>query len=161
MTEPDDRELRWPGVHRAYDFVLPSYQLLTSRFEAADSRIQSIQTFAATLILGAPLLANAIKKSVPLLSPWFLGAIGLFLVIVALGLGGRLRGTLKLPDPARLYERSLHLSEWEFKRDAVYFAGEHFQWNAEAIRVKGNYTTAMTAAFLLMIGATLIWIIAA
>lgn len=70
---PDEE--RWPAVRRAYDFVLPSYQMLASRFEAADTRLTVIMNLAATLTLGAPLLAKSIRPK--------------YLIHVALVPGGR------------------------------------------------------------------------
>jgi hypothetical protein len=55
MAEREINEEEWPGVRAAYDFVIPSYALLISRFEAADTRLTTLLTLTASLTLGGPL----------------------------------------------------------------------------------------------------------
>jgi hypothetical protein len=149
---------RWPGVHRAYDFVMPSYQMLMSRFEAADNRLTAMLALASTLTLGAPLLAKSLNPNVSFNSAWFRLGVGLFIVLVIVGLVGRSRGRLVLPNPRIIYERSLHENEWSFKKNAIYFAGQHFDQNAVAIRTKGNFALAVTLVFLGEVLTLLAWV---
>jgi hypothetical protein len=145
MSPDNDPETRWPAVALAYEFVIPSYQLLAGRFEAADTRISAGLTIASTVTLGTPLFAKAVRPDVSFESPPFVLAIVAFVFVASIGLIGRVRGCLTLPDPMSHYCENLHQSHWEFKRDAVYFAGKHFQMNAEAIRKKSNVSLWMTA----------------
>jgi hypothetical protein len=50
----------WPSVETAYHFVLPSYQMMVSRFDAADTRLTALLTMTSSLTLGAPILARAV-----------------------------------------------------------------------------------------------------
>lgn len=143
-TSPDPD---YPGVHRAYDFVLPSYQWLLARVESADNRLASVMTTASTLTLAAPVFLRTIRPDLSFSSPWFLGALGCFGLLVALATIGRLRGTLALVHPAKLYDLSLHESEWEAKKNAVYFAGQHFAHNRSVVATKARY--GLVAALLL------------
>ena len=59
MESKEQPETKWPGVNVAFEFVLPSYQWMLARFEAADTRIQTMTVFAATVMLGVPVLAPA------------------------------------------------------------------------------------------------------
>jgi hypothetical protein len=140
-------EERYPGVNRAYDFVMPSYQMLMSRYEAADNRLTAMLTLASSVTLGLPVLAKALRPDATFDSTWFRIGIVVFILLIAVGITGRIRGQLMLPNPRRLYYRNLHESEWMFKENAIYFAGLHFDRNASAIRIKGNFATAITLLF--------------
>ncbi len=147
---------QWPGVSVAYEFVLPSYTWLVARFEAADTRLTVLLTLAATLTIGVPVLAD--RQGISFSSAWFLVAIVSFFLGTLVGLVGRVYGTLKLPDPMLLYERSLHKSEWDFKKDAIWFAGEHFAGNRKAVRQKGNAAAALAGLLALEIICLIFWI---
>jgi hypothetical protein len=153
----DDAE-RWPSVARAYDFVLPSYQMLVSRFEAADTRLTSLLTFTASMLVGLPVLARAIRPDIRFDSPLFIAATSLLATAVALGLVGRVRGRLTLVNPRVLYRESLAEPEWEFKKNAVLYAGKHFDANAAAVKVKSRFATVMGGFMLLALIAAVVWL---
>ncbi len=157
MADSPD-ELKWPGVKDAYDFVIPSYSLLVNRFEAADTRLTVLLTFGATITLGAPILGKSISQSINFRSVWFILAIVSFILLASTGLFARVRGTLTLPNPAVIYRESLHETEWAFRKNAIYFAGQHFNANAQAIRTKGTLATTMAAFIVLEILFFLLWI---
>ena len=116
MLESTPDAQLWPGVNRAYDFVIPSYQLLAGRFEAADTRLTSLLTFISTLTLAVPIFVKNIRPDISFTSPFFLFGIMIFLLGAILGVIGRVTGGLMLPDPMVLYEKHLQSSEWEFKK---------------------------------------------
>jgi hypothetical protein len=155
---PEDDEKRWPSVRRAYDFVLPSYTMLASRFEAADTRLTVIMNLAATLTLGAPLLAKSIRPQISFSSPWFVTAIVLFVIASVIGISGRVRGSLILPNPGVMYRKNLHKREWTFMKDEIYFAGVNFDANAKTIRRKGNVTLTVAILVGLEILALVGWV---
>jgi hypothetical protein len=157
MTK-SDLEAKFPAVGAAYDFVLPSYTFLIARFEAADTRLTTLLTLTATLSLGAPILAGSIRKDISFLSAWFLAAMVMFLASVILGLVGRVSGRLKLPDPMVIFTKSLHHPEWEFKKNAIAFAGQHFAANSEAILRKGNAAACVAALLVVEIACLICWI---
>jgi len=145
MEKPD--EAKWPAVKVAYDFVMPSYTLLVTRFEAADTRLTILLTFVATITLGAPVFAKTMRPDIQFLSPWFVAAVGA--ALLSIGIAGRVRGSLILPNPAVVFRESLQESEWSFRKNAIYFAGQHFEKNAWAIRVKGIHA-AVSAGFIVI-----------
>ena len=150
-----DEEL-YPAVHRAYDFVLPSYQFMLSRFEAADTRLTSILTIASSLTLAAPLFGRSVNPNLAFRG-WFTVGIALFVFLVGLALWARFTGRLTLPNPRVLHDESLRESEWEFKKNAIYFAGKHFDQNAKAIATKAYLAMVLTILAILEIGAFLAW----
>lgn len=158
LPTPDIDETQWPAVIRAYDYVLPSYQLLAARFESSDTRLTVVLNFVSSISLGVPLLARAIDSNVPFRSRWFVAAMALFVIASIVGLAGRTYGRLTLPDPMMVFEKHLASSEWQFKKDMLYFAGQHFERNREAVRRKGNLSLAVAALLVLEILCLVIWI---
>jgi hypothetical protein len=148
----------FPAVGAAYDFVLPSYTFLAARFEAADNRLTTLLTLTATLSLGAPILAGSIRKDISFISVWFLAAMVSFLASVIVGLVGRVSGKLTLPDPMVHFKTSLSDPEWEFKKNAIAFAGKHFAANSKAILRKGNVAACVAALLVVEIACLICWI---
>jgi len=62
-------------------------------------------------------------------------------------------------SPANLYEKWRHYSEWEFKKNAMYWAGQHFEANVSRINIMGWLLTSMTFLFALEVIFLLIWAI--
>jgi hypothetical protein len=151
-------ELKWPSVSAAYDFVIPSYTLLVSRFEAADTRLTNLLTFGATITLGAPIFAKAVQPAISFRSSWFILAMAAFLLSASIGLVARVCGALTLPNPMLFYQHSLHETDWAFRKNAIYFAGEHFGKNARAIRVKGTLALVAAASIIAEILSFVLWI---
>ncbi len=118
----------------------------------------SFLTLAATLTLGAPLFARTVRPDIPFRSWWFAIGMASFVLAIVVGISGRLYGRLVLPDPMRIYTEHLHKNTWAFRKDLLYFAGEHFERNANAIRVKGNLSVAVIALLTVEIVAFVIWI---
>ena len=146
----------WPAVEPAYDFVVPSYQMLISRFEAADNRLTALVSVVSGLTLGGPAFARAVNQTIAFDSPQFMFALVAAAVAAILGVVGRIQGRLVLPNPTIFYG-VLHESPWTFKKNAIYFAGQHFTKNARTIEVKGRYATAVTIVLLIQIWMLTIW----
>ena len=149
----------WPAITEAYAFVLPSYQWLLARFEAADNRLNALLTLLATLTLGAPVFAGTVRPGISFIAPTFRTAIFLFIVASFIGVIGRVAGGLRLPDPGFFYEHDLHKPVEEFRKDVLYFAGKHFEANREAIAAKHTCAFAMTAVMLTEIFFFVLWMI--
>jgi len=122
------------------------------------NELTDLLTLAASLTPGAPVFAKAVRSDISLVSPFFLLAVLLFVGVAVAGVFGRMGGSVTLPNPMAFYRHSLHESEWTFKKNAVYFAGEAFVENAGAIRWKGNIAVAVTIAFLLEVFLLVVWL---
>jgi hypothetical protein len=149
---------RWPGVNAAYDFVLPSYQMLVGRFEAADNRLTALLTFASGITLGFPVFARSVNPSASFSSPWFIAGMLLFLCAAAFGVWGRATGAVTIPNPAVLFNENLHKNDWAFKKDQLFRAGQHFGANVSAIERKGAFGMVVTVAVLLEIIMFVTWL---
>jgi len=149
---------QWPGVDAGYAFVVPSYQMAAARYEAADNRLNTLLTLASSLTLAAPVFGRAVDAAISLSSGWFILGIVLFFVSMAVGIAGRLRGGIVLPNPGIHYQKSLHHSEWAFKKNAIYFAGLHFDENIRSIAAKGRTATVLTILMSSELLSFVVWI---
>jgi hypothetical protein len=158
-VDEGSEEIQWPAVNRAYDFVMPSYQLVAGRFEAADTRLTTLVSLTSTLTLAAPIFGKNVQPNISFASPFFVAGMVIFLLSALTGILGRISGSLTLPDPMVLYNQSLEETEWEFKKNQIYFAGENFNSNVQAIRKKGNISICVTVALLLEVASFVAWLV--
>ena len=162
MEEKDKEkplESQYPSVDLAYEFTKPSYDWMITRFEAINSKIQGLLTFAATITVVIPIIAKAIFSDMNFSSPWFYLAMAAFVVLTITGIIGLRKGSISLLSPRILYDQYLHYSHWEFKQMVIYWAGEHFNENKKRIDKKAYYRDAMTILLLAEIIGICLWII--
>ena len=158
VEQVEELKLKWPSVDAAYLFVLPSYQLMATRFEAADNRLNALLTFAATLTTATPLLAKNVRPDISFSSPFLWLGLILFAIGAGFGLVGRVRGSIVLPDPTVIYEKSLHRSDWSFKMNQIAFAGQNFRKNQNTIERKGNAAIVQTIVLAVEVVAFVAWL---
>lgn len=154
--EPDDLEQTYPSVDFAYDIAVNSYSVAADRLDYIDGRIQTLLAFVVTVTAAIPSVAAS--RNVTFRSWWFWLAILFVVVNIALGTYARLVGTVMLLHPARLYERWLHFSEWEFKKNMVYFAGKDYEANIRLVERKWQYTIAIIILFSLEAICLVVWV---
>ena len=153
-------ESTWPSVGLAYEFVAPSYDWIQRRFDSIDRRIQTLLAFIATLTVGIPTLVLAVQEKVEVISWWFLLAVLFAILAMILGIAAKLIlgfAGIKLLTPSSLYNEWLHLSECDFKKDILYWSGQHFGRNASVINWTGWLLTGMTILFALEVIFLLLW----
>ena len=161
MTTSEETKRAYPGVEIGYDFVLPSYDWMLARMDAADARIQTIQNFSITFTLAVPAAAKALNSRIEI-SDWrFLLAIALFIALSTVGLVDQSSPAIKVVNPNIIFNEWLELDEWEFKKDAIARAGEHFEYNANYLLKKARATAWMTGLFLAELLFLLAWVVTA
>jgi len=136
----------YPGVVHAYPMALASYELAQKRLDVIDSRLQTIIALGVTLSLPVPALLAS--RGASFRSAWFIAAVCVFVCAILVGTLARLIGNILLLHPSDLYANWLRFQEWEFKKNLLFFAGEHFEKNRKLARNRGFCTTL---AFLLFI----------
>jgi len=151
-------ETQYPSVDLAYEFVKPSYDWMLNRIEAMNSKMQGLLMLATAVTGGIPILAKAIFDNVDFQSVLFYGAIGLYVLLVVIGTVGLSMGGVKLFHPKLLYEKWLSNSIWEFKKDAIYFAGQNFEDNKKIIDAKSWLRNIMTILLLIELMIVIFWI---
>ena len=138
--------------------MVPSYQLMASRFEAADTRLTALLTSVTAFTLGGPAFAKAVRSDISFESPILWIALAFGALAFGCGVAGRVRGRITLPNPRVHFDTALRDSPWLFKKNAIFFAGKHFDANAAAIEAKGKWAIALSSALFLEVWMFLIWI---
>ena len=143
----NDSETIYPSVDTAYEFVRPSYEWAQQRLDSVHTRIQTTLGFAAVATFGIPALVTSIAPGAEFSSPWFLSAIGLFAAVTLVGILSMSLGSLEIVSPKRLYETWLHYEPWEFRKNALYWAGNHYERNRTIINRKGYALIGLVVLF--------------
>src|ERR1700730_16307607 len=134
----------YPGVSRAHDFVVPSYGWMLRRAGAADARLQSFQMFAGTVTFGVPAAVKVLNPSIDLTNGRLILAVIAFGAVMVIGVFAQMKTEVMLADPGRFYASWLHMTDWEFKKNAVFFAGQHLEFNRNVIKGKSRAAAWMT-----------------
>jgi hypothetical protein len=143
QSETEGKE-KYPGIDLAYKFAVESYEWAAKRYDSMDSRIQSLLGFGMTLTLAVPVAFSALRLNIN--GWWFIGAACLFIIALCVGIYARLTGELTIITPQMLYEKWLHLPEWEFKKNLIFFSGQHMNKNRDTL--KRRHCLAVVATFI-------------
>src|SRR6266496_1028555 len=130
----DNLAQEYPSVDLAYPFAISAYDLAQKRLDAMESRLQTLIGFAATATLG--IVTAASGKGHEFHSRWFVAAMAASAVGIVAATYARLVGELKVLNPQTLYEEWLSYTEWEFKKNLVYFSGQAFVENIALVNRK-------------------------
>ena len=149
----------FPGLDLAYERAMASYQEIAARDAATGQRIDGLLTLTSTVTLAAPLVVAATGAAPAWQSPFLVAVACLFAAVLVLGVAGRgLAGSPRPVDPTDLYAEWIDLDETDFKLEAVYWAGEHFEHGMRVVWRKSLIAHAMTALFIVEIVMLLAWI---
>ena len=99
-----------------------------------DGRLQTIMAFAAATT--APGSQRCVRQGLSFHSKLLYLAIACFVVELIVGTYARLCGSVRLLNPATLYEKWLEWPPWEFKKNFIYWAGEDFKDNVALVKKK-------------------------
>ena len=146
-----------PGIESAYDFVIPSYNWLLARIEAADTRIHTIQAFATSIAMAIPVTVRSLNPNIQFQDWVFYLAVFIAVAVFVVGLIGRCGGQIALMDPGKLWNSSLSLQDDECRKNAIYWAGENFKLNNCLIEKKWKCSNWMTGLFLVELMAFFAW----
>lgn len=149
-------EATYPGVELAYPIALSSYETFLKRLDALDGRIQTTQAFLVTITLALP--AIAASKNIKFASTWFLVALGAFALSNILTIVARLKGTIILLHPSVLYDEYLSYTDWEFKKNVIYWAGRHVDHNNQVLALRARLLTGACFTFLVEAVALVVWV---
>ena len=118
------------------------------RLNAVEGRIQALMMFSVSLGVTVPILVASLVEGVSFQSALFVLGLAAALLNLVIGTVARTWGQVTLLNLQAVCAEWLHLPEWEFKRRAVYWAGQHFQHNTHVVNKKGRTVLLMTIAFL-------------
>ncbi len=150
---------QYPSVGLAYETVKPSYDVMLSRFEAANARIQNLMTWAIGVTGIIPILAKSLLGDIDFNSLWLLPILLAFVALIIVGISAYRTGRIKLLHPQHLYVDYIQFPEWEYQKWLVYWAGEHFDTNQKYINIKSRYIDIMTVLLGLEVSFLALWVI--
>jgi len=156
--EVNNEGSQYPSVELAYEFVKPSYDWLQNRLDAVNSRIEFLLTFVSSVTVAAPIFVRALFSDIGFGSLWFKAAVVVFVLSAIVGIIGRIYSGLKLISPQKLYDEWLSWSEWEFKKNVLYWAGQHFKYNASLVNRKANFAIVMSLLLVAEIVFIVLWV---
>lgn len=152
----DELAEKYPSVDLAYPLAIAAYDLAQKRLEATESRLQTLIGFAATATLA--IVTAASGKGLNFHSRWFVAAMGACAVGIIVATQARLVGELKVLNPQSLYDEWLSFSEWEFKKNLIYFSGDAFVQNSALVNKKGRVAVFSAIMFFLEAALLAVWL---
>jgi hypothetical protein len=155
--ETNEIEAQYPSVELAYGLVKASYDWLLNRLDAVNSRIEFLLTFVASITVAAPVFVKVVFNDITF-GALFYAAIGVFSFSAIVGIAGRMYSGLKLISPEKVYNKWLMWSEWEFKKNALYWAGQDFNHNASLVNRKANFAIAMSLLLIVGVLLLVLWV---
>jgi hypothetical protein len=147
MVEEKFELSEYPAINLAYPFACDAYEWAAKRWDAMDSRIHTILGLGMSLTLAAPAVFSVLK-----LNPcrdWLIAAACSFTLALGFGIYARQKGALTILNPRMLYQKWLHFSELEFKKNLIFFAGEHLDKNKNLLIIKDRLLMVVTVMFFL------------
>lgn len=139
---PDAEAARWPSMKLAYEFVIPSYDILERRLQAVEGRIQSLLTLGLSVTLGAAAIVGAINQRVEI--DWPFGvAIAFLIAIIGAGAHARRMGGFHAFNLDAMWNYGVASPEWDFQREALDSARRDLAVHVRAFQRKNNALTFM------------------
>lgn len=149
---------RYPGTDLAYDIAVESYALAERRRDAVHQRIDVLLSFVTTVTVAAPVIAVSVFESPRFNSPLLIAAGAVYLGLVLLALVARPLGSLRQISPKLLYEGWLQFEEPDFKRQIIYWAGQHADEARRRTWLLAQLANAMVGLFVAEGTLFLVWL---
>lgn len=150
-------EQQFPSVELAYPLAVAAYDNATKRLDSVDGRLQTILAFIVTVSVVVPSIASG--RGVSFQSGWFYAALIIFVASIGIGTWARLAGNLRLLKPSHLFQDWLSDSEWQFKKDMIYYAGQDFDANMRLVTLKWKCSVTVTLLFVLQAVCQTVWVL--
>lgn len=138
----------YPSVYSAYDIALKSYDWAIQRTDSINGAIDRLLAWISSITIGSMAIIAGKETFPPINSIWFYLGAGSFILSILIGVFAKVRGSLSLLSPKEIHEKCLHLREWEFKSNIIYWAKDAYLKNKKYINTKGHLYDAMIILFL-------------
>jgi len=161
MKDEKKNEEKYPSVGLAYDLAIKSYDWVYRRSEVIDDKIEKLIAWSTGVNLAiVALIGNIVNnKQIYFNSFWFYAAIFFFSIGTMAGLCAKLFGSLKIIKPGLFIKNWLNLSEWEFKKNALYRASEDNEYNRTYVNKKGKIATVAALSYFIEAIMLIVWFI--
>jgi hypothetical protein len=157
MKREKSLEDQYPSVDLAYDLTMKSYDTVIKRNEVQDDGIDKLRTFMTTVTLAAFGFIASRATIVSFHNWWFWFSVVMYFYTIILTVVAKSSGGLIMLSPSTLYEKYLHYSEWEFKKNILYWMAKHSETNRKYIAHKSRLFVIIFAFFLIQILSLLVW----
>ncbi len=147
----------YPGAKLAYDTVKPSYDLAIARIEAANRALEGLFAFALALASAVVSLGLS-NKIADFRSLWLLAAGTALVIALGWAWHARSSGEITVISPTVLFNDWLELTEDDYKRYAVMYAGEHFESNRQLVYRKWKTTQRIAIVVAAEAVLLLVWL---
>lgn len=147
----------YPSIDLAYDISIASYEVMRTRWDAMENRIQSHLSFVITVSLAVPVVAS--RTTLEIYSIWLLFAALSFAASVFTATYARLSEELRIQDPAQIFETALRETVWEFKKNVVFYAGQSLDKNVNSIDKKHGWLMSSNMLFFAEVIFLTVWIL--
>lgn len=160
MNTPENvNDKQFPAVNLVYDITLKSYEIHENRLNEVNGGLERLITWISSITIGAIALIKGTIPQIDLHDNLLYIALVLFLISIVIGIIARFSGFLQLISPAKLKEKWLGFSEYEFKIKMIVKSAEYYTENLRLINIKGLAITIVSWIFLGEMLMILIWII--
>ncbi len=148
---PDEKT--YPSVGIAYELAIKSYDWVIKRLELMDDRIDKL----IALMTGISLALISYNKT-DFQNCFFYYLISAYIVATIAGLKGKHSGQVKIVSPTKLFSQWLHFSQWEFKKNAIYKAGEDYDSMSKTLASKNRWFVTAIIFYMIEIILLTLWI---
>lgn len=157
MENEKSKEDKYPSVDLGYEIAKESYRVASQRFDVVNNGIDRTLTWMLSFNLGFIAIIYKDAHALELKSWWFYSAMIVFLLSVVLGLSTKYKRLAITRSPKVIFEEWLHKTEWEFKKDSIYYAGKNYINNKRVIDRNGVISDLIIFLFLIEIILMAVW----
>ena len=122
------------AVDLAYQISIDYFESSIKRFDAIDSKIQTLFTFAIGVFAIVPSIIKSNVNS-KLTSTFWIG-MGLLIISGSISIVARLYGKLKILNPRVIFDKTLEAKPDDFKKSVINTAALAYDNNSHVIEIK-------------------------
>ena len=159
MKQKKTLEEQYPSIDIAYDIALKSYETTMKRSDVADDGIDKLRTLITTINLAFLAWIISTAKVGAMFNAWFILSLYIYFSTIVISIIAKSANGIILVDPKIIYNKYLHFSKWEFKKNIIYWAGEHYKINGEMVANKAKYIVCIFSLFLLEVVTMGYWLV--
>lgn len=157
--EEKSNKEKFPSVDLGYDVAMGSYRTTFQRFDIIKNGIDRTLTWMLSFNLGLIVILADKSEKVQFHSWWFYSAILLFFIAFIMGMSAKVKKLKAIRSPKVIFEKWLKKTEWQFKKDSIFFAGQNYDTNKRINDYNGIISDCIIGLFMLEIILLALWII--
>lgn len=141
----------------SYDIAILAYETARLRLDEVNRFFNVIASTSLSLALSVPILVRVL--GIEKFTIWCFGALSLFCVSYILCAIGRLWGRLIFLHPKTLNESYQDMDERPFKKEILYWSGEHCTKNLKLIETKWWVAVAAMVSLGCQVICSVFWVL--